>query len=398
MKKILILLLFLLPIVNAQDITISLSKDNYFQQETLQAEVFINLTLAEEITASNFGLIDKENKTIPIPLFLEEISNNHYFIYFNVPKLNNGTYFFLVKDVKYTDTTLKKISKSQEFYLNNISSISILPAILNRVNSTNLKIMNHGSLINVTIKASEINLNKNLLLQNEFNTNLEIPKNIDNFNIRIDYGDRFYLIPVIPYQETFNEIRSLIIPKNAFILLNSTLGNYFNNKITLTKDSSPNGPFYIKNTLNLPIDNIEFNLTGNLNEIARLNLNHIDEIKANEALEQYIWINENQNPSKLKYSGNIEVRRNGELLAFIPLEIEFEFIEIKIEGNLTKENKMNFNKTTNFTKEQPVGEEQNKNLIIFFVLLILIVIIVLFYFIFKKQKGKDDYEEFLKSK
>ena len=164
MKKILILLLFLLPIVNAQDITISLSKDNYFQQETLQAEVFINLTLAEEITASNFGLIDKENKTIPIPLFLEEISNNHYFIYFNVPKLNNGTYFFLVKDVKYTDTTLKKISKSQEFYLNNISSISILPAILNRVNSTNLKIMNHGSLINVTIKASEINLNNPLFL------------------------------------------------------------------------------------------------------------------------------------------------------------------------------------------------------------------------------------------
>ena len=56
MKKILILLLFLLPIVNAQDITISLSKDNYYQQETLQAEVFINLTLAEEITASNSAL------------------------------------------------------------------------------------------------------------------------------------------------------------------------------------------------------------------------------------------------------------------------------------------------------------------------------------------------------
>ena len=59
-KKILILLLILLPIINAQDIVISLSKDNYHQYETLQAEVFINLSLMDKITASNFALINKE--------------------------------------------------------------------------------------------------------------------------------------------------------------------------------------------------------------------------------------------------------------------------------------------------------------------------------------------------
>ena len=77
-KKILFLLLILLPIANAQDITITLSKDNYYQHETLQVDVIINLSLAEKITASNFALIDKDNKTVPITLFLEKISSNHY--------------------------------------------------------------------------------------------------------------------------------------------------------------------------------------------------------------------------------------------------------------------------------------------------------------------------------
>lgn len=400
MKKILILLLILLPIVNAQDITISLSKDNYYNYETLQAEVFVNLTLAEKITASNFGLIDKENKTIPVTLFLEEIADKHYFTYFNIPKLDNGTYYFIVKDVIYTDIILKKISKSKEFYLNNISSISIFPGILNRINSTTLKITNHGEPVNVSINAQEINLSRNLLLENEFNINLEIPKNILNFNIRIDYLDRFYSIPVIPYRETKEEIKSLIIPKDAIVLLNSTLGKYFNAKLVLTKDSSPKGPFYIRNNFNLPINDLYFNLTGNLNEIARLNLGYIPEIKINESLEQYIWINENKNPTKLKYSGNIEVMRNNQILTFIPLEIEFEFIEVKIEENLTKKDKTSIKKTTNITKEQPpeIQKEQNKNLIILFSILILAVIVVVLYFIFKKPKGKSEFEGFLQQK
>ena len=178
MKKILILLLILLPIVNAQDITISLSKNNYYQHETLQAEILVNLSLAERITASNFALLDKKNSTIPVPIFLEEISNNHYFIYFNLPKLSNDTYYFSVKDVKYNDVVLKKLSESKEFYLNDQNSISIYPAIFNKLNSTTLKITNHGNPINLSVNAKEINLSGNYNLKDVLNLNINIPKNI----------------------------------------------------------------------------------------------------------------------------------------------------------------------------------------------------------------------------
>ena len=175
MKKILILLLLLLPLVNAQDITVSIAKDSYHQHETLQAEVSFNLSLTDEITASNFALIDKNNNTIPTTVFLEEITKDHYFIYFNIPELDNGTYHFLVKDIVYTDDILRKTSKSKEFFLDNLTSISIFPAILNHVNSTTLKINNYGNPINITIKSEEINLSKTVFLENTASIDLEIP-------------------------------------------------------------------------------------------------------------------------------------------------------------------------------------------------------------------------------
>lgn len=406
MKKLLILVLILLPSVYAQDITITLSKDIYYQHETLQADVIINLSLAEKITASNFVLIDKNNKTIPVTLFLEEISNNHYFVYFDIPKLEKDNYYFLVKDVKYLDNILKKTSRSKEFYLDNVTSISIYSAIFNRLNSTILRITNYNNPINITLTADEINLSKTFLLEKIFNIALDLPKNIDNFNIRIDYGDRFYLIPVITYKEIIiketKDKEPLIYtqpPSNSLILLNSSFGNYFKDKIILTKNSFAEGPFYVKNTWAYAINNIEFKLTRNLNEIARLNLTFIPEIKSEEILTQYIWVNENQNPSKLKYSGNIEVKPEQGNLILLPLEVIFS--EEKIENNITKEEKIDLNKTFfNQTKQETITKEEktDKNIIIATIILVLILLSIFIYFLFKKSSKKKDFEEFLKEK
>ena len=126
--------------------------------------------------------------------------------------MDNGTYHFLVKDIVYTDDILRKTSKSKEFFLDNLTSISIFPAILNHVNSTTLKINNYGNPINITIKSEEINLSKTVFLENTASIDLEIPVNEDEFNIRVDYLDTFYLIPVIPYNIA-KETKPLIITK-----------------------------------------------------------------------------------------------------------------------------------------------------------------------------------------
>ena len=366
-----------------------------------RSEILVNLSLAERITASNFALLDKKNSTIPVPIFLEEISNNHYFIYFNLPKLSNDTYYFSVKDVKYNDVVLKKLSESKEFYLNDQNSISIYPAIFNKLNSTTLKITNHGNPINLSVNAKEINLSGNYNLKDVLNLNINIPKNINNFNIKVSYLDNFYLIPVLPYQETIvnktQEIKPLINPsKDSILLLNSSLGTYFNDKISLTKDSSLKGPFYIKNVFGFPIYDLNFALTNDLNQIARLNASSIVKIDQNEIITQYIWLNENKNPSKLKYSGYIEIRSQSNLLASLPLEVSF--LEDKSSINTTQDiNKVNVSeKTSNKTTESQVkNEKQNKSLLIIFAIAIIIVVIVLLYFILKKSKEKSDYEKFL---
>ena len=379
MKKILILLLILMPIVYGQDISNSLSKNDYYQYETLQSEVFINLTLAEKITASNFGLADKNNGTISVPVFFEELSLNHYFVYFNLPKLEKDVYYFNIKNVKYFENNVLKItSKYYEFNLENVSSVSIYPGILNKVNSTILTITNHNNPINITVKADEISLNQNILLNDKASIDLEIPKNTDNFDIRVDYGNRFYLIPVIPYKENITkEIEQLMPNENAVVLLNSTFGNKFQDKITIKKDISLKGPFYIRNTLDTPVNGIVFDLTGNLKEIARINLTYISELKPNEIITQYIWINENQAPSKSSYSGKIEMKYGDNILT-IPLEIIFtDFVD-----NILRDNK-----TINQSFIENVEEEKtgNTGLVVLFLSLILIVLIGLIYFILKKK-------------
>src|SRR3989344_1320395 len=383
-KKTLILLLILLPIASAQDISLDIFKDTYHQHETLQAETFINLTLADKITASNFALINKGNETIPVSIFLEEISKNHFFVYFNIPKLDNGTYYFLVKDIKYTDNILKKTSKSKEFYLDKVDSFSIYPGIFNRLNSTILRMTNYGNPINITLSAEEINLSKDFLLNDIFSIALDIQKDTNDFSLRIDYGNEHYLIPVITYKQINNteeEVKPIIIvkpQKNAIILLNSTFGDYFNKKLTLKKYSSPKGPFYVKNEGNYKINNVRFELTDNLNEIARLNFTYISEIQPNETVTQYIWLNENQSPVKEKYSGNIEVTYNDDKI-ILPLEITF--LEEKLNPeNITKD-EIIINKTfTNKTESSTIKEEkQDKNPVILFTSLIIIILIIFIY-------------------
>ncbi|MEK6835260.1 MAG: hypothetical protein AABX61_03295 [Nanoarchaeota archaeon] len=403
MKKLIILLIILLPIVNAQDVSISLLKNNYNQYETLQAEVMFNLSLSDKITASNFALTDRENRTIPITLFLEKISDLHYFAYFDIPEIENNTYRFLVKDVKYLDNNiLKKISYYKEFYLHNQKSISIYPAILNNVNRTILKIINHGEKTNITIKADEINLSKQFLLENNLNLDLDIPKNINNFNIRLEYlNNKFYLIPVIPYTEniTLNESKPLQIPKENILLLNSTFGDYFNDKLILQKNLTREGPFYLENNLDYKIYNIEFILSDNLKDIVRLNLSNIKEVNPKETIKQYIWINENKNPKKLKYSGDIEVRVDQDIIKIIPLEIQFRE-EYKKEINETKEVIINTTKNKNITQQnqsKQIPNVEGKNNLGFIVILVVIIIIgILLYFIFKGPNNKSDYEKFLK--
>src|SRR3989344_678984 len=95
--------------VYASDINILTYKEEYRQLETFQAEIIFDKEPLNDLTSLNFELI-KENK-IGVLLFLEKLSNKRYFVYFDIPNLDNGNYTLRVKDVNIIKNgVLNKIS------------------------------------------------------------------------------------------------------------------------------------------------------------------------------------------------------------------------------------------------------------------------------------------------
>ena len=703
MKKILILLLLILPIVNAQNpqIIISSSRDNYASLETFQAEIFFNIDPVNEITISNFILTDNLNNKIPIALFLTKISNNHYFVYFNLPDLAKGMYNFNVVNVRYIDQTLKQISISKSFtiesanpgftylinqqnqdgsfntvketalatlalkntypensqkaisylinnidnsgcfpknncntiatsfallafkefnkdvtktknwlkdaqnnfnigtwslnietknstcninnnnyninnklslqvtnnnvlvncsssvfayithsYLGNIvnlsqmqgnyinltiddsgcygvnyrgdcdyeatdyaiyslsrlneiiqtkwlennakdtktldqallylvkknsysydwllnnfnngwpyysgdaqidvyssafaafalsenkeifensklilskrttesvstsslilyflfqdeslpNSISVSPGIIN-TRETKLEIKNNYNKLNLTIEApSYLNLPKDVTLDNFVSFNIKIPINISKDNIKINYNEKSYLIPII--LETIEESKNveaeplLAPPKEVIIFLNSSYGIGFPKEIKIDKFSSPNNPFYLLNKWDFTIRNISFVITGNLKEIIRLNITNVNEIKPNETLQQYIWINERKNPSLDSYNGEILILHNQGVINALPLSIGFKEKNKSPELNQTVENETSKEKISNKTVTPEKEENKKSYLPLIIIAIIIVIIILILAFLATRKKEKEPFEEFIGS-
>lgn len=113
-----ILLVFVLSTnSNAFEYDISLPKEVYQEGETLQAEIFFQTLPEEEITISQISLKNLKNESIPLSKSLTKISDNHYFLFFPVPKTISGTYTLTIEDIIYkqekklkTTTIQKEIS------------------------------------------------------------------------------------------------------------------------------------------------------------------------------------------------------------------------------------------------------------------------------------------------
>jgi len=126
MKKVVILLFALIILataVNALDIIISIPRTDYQAGETIQAEVFLSDISTQDLTLSNFEFLNENNEKIQVALFLEKLSNTHYFVYFNTPtNIQKGNYKFKVKNVNYiSENILKQTSAEEPFYIDSVN-------------------------------------------------------------------------------------------------------------------------------------------------------------------------------------------------------------------------------------------------------------------------------------
>ncbi|MBS3134552.1 terpene cyclase/mutase family protein [Candidatus Woesearchaeota archaeon] len=125
MKKSLLYILFLLFItisVHASSITITTPRDTYSIKETVQVEIITDIKPLNQISIQNLKLTN-ESTEIPVQYFIEKLSDQHYFVYFNIPDVEKDKYKFQIKNIQYVeDGFLKQKTEIKEIYINKINS------------------------------------------------------------------------------------------------------------------------------------------------------------------------------------------------------------------------------------------------------------------------------------
>jgi hypothetical protein len=106
--------------VNAFDASILTYRDNYMPGETFQAEILFDEAPSGSLTNVNFDLYN--GGSIATLIFVEKLNNKHYFVYFNIPDVDEGNYYLRLKNVKYLEgEILKSFNKNKEFKISNIN-------------------------------------------------------------------------------------------------------------------------------------------------------------------------------------------------------------------------------------------------------------------------------------
>mgnify|MGYP001602203056 CR=1 FL=1 len=103
-----IFLIFIINIciVNAE---IDIFKQEYSPKETFQAELNFE-DLVEEIKSSDIVILNSASQPTNVGILLTKITKKRYFVYFDIPLLEEGAYTFIVNDVKYLqNSVLKKL-------------------------------------------------------------------------------------------------------------------------------------------------------------------------------------------------------------------------------------------------------------------------------------------------
>ncbi|MEK6933128.1 MAG: hypothetical protein AABW56_05045 [Nanoarchaeota archaeon] len=393
MKKTLLLIItlsiLLINLVNAQsEGNLNVLRENYYFGETIQSNLFVNITTVDKITQEKLFLINQNNQEIPTSMFLEKISNSYYFIYFNLPELFPGFYRLELRNVRYIDETdgiLKELTLQDQFSISNNTniSVSINPGII--IKNSLLEITNNAFPINITIEAPPYtNLSKSYKLIVPLKLNVRISD--EDYNIKLFYEDVYYNIQVINLNKNLIENTTEVQPTppiNSILFSNSTLGNYFPKEIILDKKSSIYNPFYIKNTWNYTLDNITIKVSGILAEVLVLDKNNFESIDNGETIKIIASINQNKNPRLDNYLGSITVTSLQNTVSYLSLGIRFA----SPEPNLTKNETIiqNITKKNETINQIPPKNDKKSSLGIVTIILAILLILFLIYLIAKKK-------------
>lgn len=402
-KRLILLLLILVIFANnssaLDQLDITLPKYDYSGGETMLIELYFNEMPVRSLNPQDIKL----SQGSIAPTIIKD-TDKHYYIFFNVPMLDNGYYNININLLYNINNVLSNLNFKREFTIDNAAqSLSISPAAIRidatKIHNYQIYLKNNG-ISDVDISLSEdisyVSLSKSQISmdaesQKSFfitiNKN-EIISNKTTF-VKLSYGNNEFSLPLIVYN--FKEKTNLALPiepsANVTQEITNTINESYQNKtenktffnqtnnITyaniveiqplvfiandtvkiqgLIQNKSRKGMLLLKNNLEKPLIGIRFNITGSLSEIAKLNYTYIDVLAANKTITQYIFINPKLNAKPGVYAGTILANSIEGYSDSVYFELYFEQDTSKI--NIIERAKNTINKAVG-RKDEPDEE------------------------------------------
>src|SRR3989344_2394301 len=327
----LFILVLFMNLVNAD---IVLFKEKYSVGETFPAELnFLNLI--DDIKTENIKVLDSNKQVTDIGVLIQKIDNDNYFVYFDIPQIDEGDYFLIVKDVKFLENNIL-IKKDFSVVKDVNDIISVKPALiiykLDEKSFFKVDITNKGNnLIKVNISSTD-NLTKiavnNLSISKGnydgfyFDINKENIKDTKKTNIAINYGNNVYNLPVYILKDKISHDIS-------FFLQTEKERKYLDFYYTdIPFESYAEGSLFLENNLIKNITNLRIFLTGDLGEVLRLGYYNIDFFESKSEKELGLFFNKDRDAKKGIYSGDIVLKnQDTEVILYITINLIEPFLE-----------------------------------------------------------------------
>jgi hypothetical protein len=398
-KYLFLIVLFVLGSVSAFSVEVNLAKESYFSGETLQAEIFIDGLLEEEISTGDIKLFC-DGSFVGISPSLLKLETNHYYSFFGINKaLSSQECSFVMENIIYYDEGFVK----QDNFYQNFSLVIINDSIV-FVNPAGIKIDEIGSQnnfriylenvgdeqVNISISTDDsfVELSSGGLLGNPetsgyFDVYLSefLYAGQEKSEINIDYNGKGIIIPIWIFSETEENITQ--VEENITYVDESLIEfvmevSMFNVSLSNREDLS--GYVTIKN-MGQDLTKVDFSLTGNLSAVIDLQSETLGSLGSGESFKEYLYVNQMKDAPKGFYEGSLKVNYETKFIEF-PILVEIKEGEIVSNGTGDGGDVVDPGDPPKDDKEISIW---------WFVLIILVIALGVVFFLYKKRtkKGSD---------
>ncbi len=400
----LVILVMLAANVIADDVSIDVKRDNYGMYETLQFEVTIDgVELVDGLKTSDVKLKDSEDNSMAISVNLIELSDEKYFVNFDLPD-EAGDYKLVLEDIRYTKgENLLKVSIEKDVTVSDRKGLSLRPGIIHdELEETedpryDIKLTNHGDDnvdVNITFEGDFMTIEDTELTvvgTKEFEVRTDVDEDVTG-SVSISYGDYSYTLPIYLFKESVVEDNStenetVEEEKEGKLEFFKELNEVDVIDVSLEYGESLSGVIYFKNTGEKDLDDLVISVSEGLSSIVSLEFLGDDVLEVGGVGEVNVTVNPNLDRVG-DFKGDLTISADG-LSDTMPFILKLKPLAVDPAPTVI-----------NLTEPQDIEEEEEEgsNWALWVFIVILLIVIGLVFMFYHKSKGESKgFNEFVTS-